>query len=201
MFDNKTDHREAPVPLTGIQVLEQLESIQHAPFGRSNKRKRSETNNWHNWRKKSVFFQLPYWKHLLVRHNLDVMHIEKNICDSILGTLLEMDGKSKDGPKARLDLEDLKIRKDQHPKPGKHKYEIKKGCYALKRKRRYCSSSFCRALRCLMDMLPTLSDVWSSISARLLDSKLMTVMLYFRNFFLLHCASFCQRMFLTHCLN
>jgi hypothetical protein len=40
------------------------------------------------------------------------MHIEKNICDSILGTLLEMDGKSKDGMKARLDLQDLKIRKD-----------------------------------------------------------------------------------------
>jgi len=61
------------------------------------------------------------------------MHIEKNICDSVLGTLLEIDGKSKDGVKARLDLEDLKIRKDQHPKPGKHKYEIKKGCYALKK--------------------------------------------------------------------
>jgi hypothetical protein len=37
---------------------------------------------------------------LLVRHNLDVMHIEKNICDSILGTLLGMEGKSKDIEKA-----------------------------------------------------------------------------------------------------
>jgi hypothetical protein len=35
------------------------------------------------------FFNLPYWEKLLVRHNLDVMHIEKNICESILGTLLE----------------------------------------------------------------------------------------------------------------
>jgi hypothetical protein len=137
MFNNKTDTRDPSEPLTGIQVLKQLESIQHAPLGRSNKRKRPETNNWHNWRKKSVFFQLPYWKHLLVRHNLDVMHIEKNICDSIVGTLLEMDGKSKDGPKARLDLEDLKIRKDQHATPaGKDKYTMKKGLYALKRKRR-----------------------------------------------------------------
>jgi hypothetical protein len=41
-----------------------------------------------------VFFYLPYWEKLLVRHNLDVMHIEKNICGSILGTLLELQGKS-----------------------------------------------------------------------------------------------------------
>ena len=37
---------------------------------------------------------------MLVRHNLDVMHIEKNICDNILGTLLGMEGKSKDSEKA-----------------------------------------------------------------------------------------------------
>jgi hypothetical protein len=65
------------------------------------------------------------------------MHIKKNICDIILGTSLEMDGKSKDGMKAHLDLEDLEIRKDQHAKPaGKDKYTMKKGFYALKRKRR-----------------------------------------------------------------
>ena len=127
MFNNKTENRDAPVALTGEEVLKELDSIQHEPFGRSNKRKRPETKPWHNWRKKSVFFQLPYWKHLLVRHNLDVMHIEKNICDNILGTLLEMDGKSKDGTKARLDLEFLKIREDQHAKPvGKDKYTMKK---------------------------------------------------------------------------
>jgi hypothetical protein len=46
------------------------------------------------------------------------MHIEKKICDNIVGTLLEMDGKSKDGTKAHLDLEDLKIRKDHHATPS-----------------------------------------------------------------------------------
>jgi hypothetical protein len=38
--------------------------------------------------RKVFFFELPYWKDLLVRHNLDVMHIEKNICESILGLCL-----------------------------------------------------------------------------------------------------------------
>ena len=43
------------------------------------------------------------------------MHIEKNICESILGTLLELEGNCKDGEKARLDMEHLLIRPDQHP--------------------------------------------------------------------------------------
>ena len=47
-----------------------------------------------------------------LRHNLDVMHIEKNICDSIIGTLLNIEGKTKDTLKSRIDLTHLCIRKD-----------------------------------------------------------------------------------------
>ena len=39
------------------------------------------------YKKKSIFFNSEYWKHLLVRHQLDVMHIEKNVCKNIYGTL------------------------------------------------------------------------------------------------------------------
>ena len=46
------------------------------------------------------FFDLPYWESLLIRHNLDVMLIEKNICESLLGTLLGLAGKCKDSEKA-----------------------------------------------------------------------------------------------------
>jgi len=31
------------------------------------------------WKKKSIFFRLPYWKDNLLRHNFDVMHIEKKM--------------------------------------------------------------------------------------------------------------------------
>lgn len=37
---------------------------------------------------RSLFFELEYWKSLHVRHILDVMHIEKNVCDSIVGKLV-----------------------------------------------------------------------------------------------------------------
>ena len=65
--------------------------------------------------KKVNFFELAYWQHNLLRHNLDVMHIEKNIVDSILGTLLDISGKTKDHAKARYDLKDMGIRKNLHP--------------------------------------------------------------------------------------
>ncbi|WMV37518.1 hypothetical protein MTR67_030903 [Solanum verrucosum] len=54
--------------------------------------------------------------HNLLRHNLDVMHIEKNIVDSILGTLLDISGKTKDHRKARYDLKAMGIKKNLHPK-------------------------------------------------------------------------------------
>jgi len=38
------------------------------------------------------------------------MHIEKNVCENIYGTLLHQPGKTKDGINARKDLESLKIR-------------------------------------------------------------------------------------------
>ena len=44
------------------------------------------------------------------------MHVEKNVYDSIIGTLLNIQG-SKDGVKARLDLQEMGIREDLHLRP------------------------------------------------------------------------------------
>ena len=60
-------------------------------------------------------FELPYWATNKLRHNLDVMHIEKNICDSVLGTLLDILGKSKDHISSRYDLYEMGIRKELQP--------------------------------------------------------------------------------------
>jgi hypothetical protein len=81
------------------------------------KRKRAKTKKRgkkekmpEDWiKKRSIFFQLPYWEHNLLRHNLDVMYIEKNVCDNLIGTLLNLSGKTKDDLNARLDLEKLGI--------------------------------------------------------------------------------------------
>ena len=64
------------------------------------------------------FFQLEYWKHLLFRHNLDIMHIEKNVCVSIMGTLLNIPGKTKNDIIARLDLVEMGVKKALAPQVG-----------------------------------------------------------------------------------
>ena len=43
------------------------------------------------------------------------MHIEKNVCDSVLGLLLNMKDKTKDGVNARLDMVDMGIRPELAP--------------------------------------------------------------------------------------
>jgi hypothetical protein len=59
---------------------------------------------------------------LLVRYNLEVMPIEKNICEIIFGTLLQIPSKSKDDEKDRLDVQHMGIQEDQHSliKNGKY---------------------------------------------------------------------------------
>ncbi|WMV51630.1 hypothetical protein MTR67_045015 [Solanum verrucosum] len=56
------------------------------------------------WKKRSIFWDLPYWSSNMIRHNLDVMHIEKNVFDNVFSTVLNVDGKTKNDPKARQDV-------------------------------------------------------------------------------------------------
>ena len=60
-------------------MLQQLEQLDPIVLGKSQKRKMGNATHQQNWKKKSIVFQLPYWKTLILRHNLDVIHIEKNV--------------------------------------------------------------------------------------------------------------------------
>ncbi|KAL4030764.1 hypothetical protein IC575_009016 [Cucumis melo] len=114
LHDGKVERKAPPVVMNGHEILEQLDQLEFSvmskhPSIQDKKRKRAL-----NWTKKSIFFNLPYWSRLLLRYKLDVMHIEKNVCDNLIDTLLNIEGKTKDTTNARLDLQDLKIRKDLH---------------------------------------------------------------------------------------
>nr|GEZ33509.1 hypothetical protein [Tanacetum cinerariifolium] len=67
------------------------------------------------WKKRSIFWELKYWTHILVRHCLDVMHIEKNVCKSLLWLLLNIHGKTKDGVNARKDMLAMGIKSELAP--------------------------------------------------------------------------------------
>ncbi|KAL9675539.1 hypothetical protein QQ045_003741 [Rhodiola kirilowii] len=59
----------------------------------------------HNWTKKSIFWQLAYWVDMKLRHNLDVMHIEKNVFENLFNTIMDVKGKTKDdGVKCKKDI-------------------------------------------------------------------------------------------------
>ena len=62
------------------------------------------------WKKSSIFFDIPYWFVLDVRHCIDMMYMEKNICDSLIGTLLNIKGKTKDSLNGHQDLVYMGIR-------------------------------------------------------------------------------------------
>ena len=67
----------------------------------------------------------------MIRHNLDVMHIEKNVCDSIFGTLMESENKNKDGLKSRYDMKLLNIRHALHPIEIDNKILLPPSCFSL----------------------------------------------------------------------
>ncbi|XP_058009346.1 uncharacterized protein LOC131183171 [Hevea brasiliensis] len=116
-FDGTRERGLPPKPLSGDDILDQVKNLEGVILTKAPHMKKaiSHDGRGDNWNKKSIFFDLPYWRTLLLRHNLDVMHIEKNICDNILGTIMNIKGKTKDGIKTRLDLQALNIRPELHP--------------------------------------------------------------------------------------
>ena len=79
--------------------------LQEINFGlKSTKIKQPDFGRTHNWVKKSIFWELPYWSTNLIRHNLDVMHVEKNVFDNVFNTVMDIKDKTKDNANARQDL-------------------------------------------------------------------------------------------------
>ncbi|XP_057247447.1 uncharacterized protein LOC130589853 [Beta vulgaris subsp. vulgaris] len=105
-FRKDTVENSSPPPrLSGEEVSNRVSLLPKTTECIRNEGKRPE---WygilHHWTKQSVFWELPYWRKLLIRHNLDVMHIEKNVFDNAFHTIMEVKGKTKDDLKARKDM-------------------------------------------------------------------------------------------------
>ncbi|XP_015955341.1 uncharacterized protein LOC107479750 [Arachis duranensis] len=87
-FNGKIEDRGLPIKVSGGDIVQQLEGV-HVQLSKEN-------NGLH--------------------HNLDVMHIEKNVCNNIVFTILNEKGKSKDHIKARRDLQSMGIKHDLWPR-------------------------------------------------------------------------------------
>ncbi|XP_074297920.1 uncharacterized protein LOC141628719 [Silene latifolia] len=110
-FNGEQNFETRPKVFSSEEVFEKVKDIK-ITFGKSQVNKRGVPKK--GYKKCSCFWRIPYWRFLFVRHSLDVMHIEKYFFDSLIGTLLNIPRKTKDGPKARHDLKKLNIRKELH---------------------------------------------------------------------------------------
>jgi len=138
-FNGYQEHDICPTPLSGLQIYEKVKNI-NVTFGKM-KKKKIVTEIW---KKRSIFFYLSYWCKLDVRHCIDVMHIENNMCDSLIRTLMNIKGKMKDGVNERLDLIEMNIREELALREvGKRTY-LHATCYTLLKIEK---TSFCECLK------------------------------------------------------
>ncbi|KAL0434352.1 UNVERIFIED_CONTAM: hypothetical protein Slati_2769500 [Sesamum latifolium] len=102
---NRQERKIARPGLTGDEIRHKVEQygtaveepLTHPPgYG-----------NVHKWTKKNIFWNLLYWNTHLIRHNLDVTHIEKNVFDNIFNTVMDIKKKEKDNLNARKDLKNI----------------------------------------------------------------------------------------------
>ncbi|XP_055961459.1 uncharacterized protein LOC130015401 [Mercurialis annua] len=90
---------------TGDEVLAEVDGLGYKRAYETNaKATNVELSKGRGWNRKSIFWDLPYWKTNVIRHNLDVMHIEKNVFDNGFNTVLNVPGKTKDTAKSRAEL-------------------------------------------------------------------------------------------------
>jgi len=99
---NEQEHAPPPKILSGDQVWERVSKIPKVP--ESELKRSADYGEKHHWSKQNIFWDLPYWKTNLIRHNLDVMHIEKNVFDNVFNTVMDIKEKTKDNVKARKDM-------------------------------------------------------------------------------------------------
>ncbi|GKB63094.1 hypothetical protein Tco_0919280 [Tanacetum coccineum] len=84
------------------------------------------------WKKFNIWYRkLKYWRHNPVPHCIDFMHVEKNVAESIVETLLHVPGKTKDGLNARLDLAELGVKPELFAMQDEDKTTLPPAGYTL----------------------------------------------------------------------
>jgi hypothetical protein len=128
-FDGTIEKRHAPKIHSGEHMFRMVKNLkvvlgkEKCGVGKKTKKvgKNAEKNVENNgnetsgsFKKRSIFCNVPYWKDLMVCHSIDVMHVEKDMCEALVDTLLDIPGKIKDTVNAWTNLKEMKLRKDLH---------------------------------------------------------------------------------------
>ncbi|XP_074323719.1 uncharacterized protein LOC141660630 [Apium graveolens] len=108
----RTEAHSVTYRYPGSLVRSLCEDMQFPPSGKTSWRKPRDYGMTHNWTHFSPFFELPYWETLTLRHNIDVMHTEKNVFENIFFTMIGDTKKTKDNRKAREDCKELGVHRE-----------------------------------------------------------------------------------------
>jgi hypothetical protein len=81
--------RGPPKHLSGPEILARLNDLKLNEYGNHFEGFGTE----HNWTDKYGLWELPYVKALILKHNIDVMHQERNMGKSIISTCLNINDK------------------------------------------------------------------------------------------------------------
>ncbi|XP_026430326.1 uncharacterized protein LOC113326872 [Papaver somniferum] len=147
-FDGEKELREPPHLMNGDEIAQQLAHFRQVQFGKNAKQtgltEITPVTFETQLEKKSIFHELPYLSSIICFHNVDVMHVEKNICETVLGTVMNVEGKTKDNLKARLDLMDWGLRPELHLRQEGDKIVVPTASFVMSPKEK---ESFCRTLK------------------------------------------------------
>ena len=148
--------------MTGEEIFKKVNGICNSWGKKKVNQGKYKINNTNCWKKKSILFDLEYWKYLHVCHNFDVMHTGKNVCESIIGTLLIIVGKTKDGLNSCLDIVEMGLRSELAPRFESKRTYLPPVCYTLStmEKNVFCQTlshlkvpyGYCSNLRNLVSM-------------------------------------------------
>ncbi|XP_047326651.1 uncharacterized protein LOC124930343 [Impatiens glandulifera] len=129
---NKAEMMHPPHRLNGSEIwdeISQFEFVSENPHGYP-----PGFGDSHKWTKKSIFWELPYWEKILIRHNLDFMHVEKNVFENLINTIMNVKGKTKDNLNARKDMFLICNRPELHIDPSSSFKRTNKVSQSIKRK-------------------------------------------------------------------
>jgi hypothetical protein len=105
-FDVQTEFRLALAPLSEENFgtyQKSKNSLWQGSIWQANKESKTQGRGAISlFEKKAYLVLTSILEGLEVRYNFDAMHIEKNVCDNIINTLLDISGKSKDNLDARM---------------------------------------------------------------------------------------------------
>ena len=100
-FNGTIEKQKRSLELLLETIQEQLEKMSGITLRKNlNWKRPHELIGESNWKKVSILYELPYWMNKKLKHNIDVMHVEKNISESTFRMILGIDGKNNDTNKA-----------------------------------------------------------------------------------------------------